>query len=104
LGASSIPYTVVAPTYFYENLGDLDETSPPRQIADALSAASDRPVGYQQVDLAARSGDIAAMYRYSAVTGRTGAQHAFALIDKQQRRGCLQRPLDLLLEHVNAMS
>jgi uncharacterized protein YbjT (DUF2867 family) len=118
LGASSIPYTVVAPTYFYENLGDLEEIiasgqlalplSParplqqvaladlgalvvalldrrdeflghrievagdqptPRQMTEALSAASDRPVGYQQVDLAARSGDIAAMYRYLEQTG-----------------------------------
>jgi uncharacterized protein YbjT (DUF2867 family) len=118
LGASPIPYTIVAPTYFYENLGDLDEilasgqlalplsaTRPlqqvaladlgalvlalldrqdevlgqrievaadqptPRQMAEALAAASARPVGYQQVDLAARSGDIAAMYRYLEQTG-----------------------------------
>ena len=41
----------------------------PLQMAEALSAASDRPVGYQQVDLAARSGDIAAMYRYLEQTG-----------------------------------
>jgi uncharacterized protein YbjT (DUF2867 family) len=115
---SQIPHTVVAPTYFYENLGDLDEiiTSgqlalplpaarplqqvaladlgalvvalldrqneflgqrievagdqpTPLQMAEALAAASDRPVGYQQVDLAARSGDIAAMYRYLEQTG-----------------------------------
>src|SRR5947209_11238899 len=95
---SQIPHTIVAPTYFYENLGDLDEiiTSgqlalplpaarplqqvaladlgalvaavldrqneflgqrievagdqpTPLQMAEALAAASDRPVGYQQV-------------------------------------------------------
>jgi uncharacterized protein YbjT (DUF2867 family) len=118
LGATSIPYTIVAPTYFYENLGDLDEIIasgqlalplPParplqqvaladlgalvvalldrrdeflghrievagdqptlRQMADALSAASARPVRYQQIDPAARSGDIAAMYRYLEQTG-----------------------------------
>jgi uncharacterized protein YbjT (DUF2867 family) len=118
LGASAIAYTIVAPTYFYENLGDLDEiiasgqlasplpaTRPlqqvaladlgalvlalldrrdeflgqrievaadqptPRQMADALAGASARPVGYQQVDLASRSGDVAAMYRYLEQTG-----------------------------------
>jgi ABC-type proline/glycine betaine transport system substrate-binding protein len=38
-------------------------------MADALKAASGRPVRYQQIDLAARSGDIAAMYRYLEQTG-----------------------------------
>jgi uncharacterized protein YbjT (DUF2867 family) len=52
LGAHSIPYTIVAPTYFYENLGDLDEIITSGQLA-----------------LAARSGDIAAMYRYLEQTG-----------------------------------
>lgn len=118
LGVSSVPSTIVAPTYFYENLGDLEEIiasgqlalplpaarplqqvaladlaalvvalldrrdeflghrievagdqPTPRQMADALSAAIGRPVRYQQIDPAARSGDIAAMYRYLEQTG-----------------------------------
>ena len=118
LAASAIPYTIVAPTYFYENLSDLDEIiasgqlalplpavrplqqvaledlggmvlalldrrdeflgqrievaadqPTPQQMAGALAAASAQPVGYRQVDLAARSGDIAAMYRYLEQTG-----------------------------------
>lgn len=118
---SPIPHTVVAPTYFYENLGDPEEISAagelvlplassrplqqvavadlgaliaallhrrqeflgarlevaadqptPRQMAAALSAAGGRPVRYRESDLeqvAARSPDLAAMYRYLDDTG-----------------------------------
>jgi uncharacterized protein YbjT (DUF2867 family) len=48
LAASSIPYTVVAPTYFYENLGDLDEIIASAHLALPLPAT--RPL--QQVALA----------------------------------------------------
>lgn len=116
LQASSVPHTVVAPTYFYENLADPAEIvsagelilplSPgrplqqvalqdlgavivavldrrqellgvrlevagdeptPEQMADALSAAGEQPVRYRKIGLdevAARSGDLAAMYRF----------------------------------------
>ena len=116
LQGSSVPHTVVAPTYFYENLADPAEIvsagelilplSPgrplqqvalqdlgavivavldrrqellgvrlevagdeptPEQMADALSAAGELPVRYRKIGLdevAARSGDLAAMYRF----------------------------------------
>ena len=116
LQASSVPHTVVAPTYFYENLADpaaivsagelilplspgrplkqvalqdlgavivavLDrrqellgvrfevagDEPTPEQMADALSAAGEQPVRYRKIGLdevAARSGDLAAMYRF----------------------------------------
>jgi uncharacterized protein YbjT (DUF2867 family) len=118
---SQVPHTVVAPTYFYENLGDLEETiaggelalplSParplqqvaladlgavvlamlqrrqellgvrleiagddptPQRMAQALSTAAHRPVRYRQIGLeevAARSGDLAAMYGFLEQTG-----------------------------------
>jgi uncharacterized protein YbjT (DUF2867 family) len=118
---SRIPHTVVAPTYFFENLGDpatviasgelalplpasrplqqvaLDDLGrlvaallerrdeflgarlevagdrpTPEQMADALARAGGRPVGYRRLGLeqvAARSDDIAAMYRYLAEIG-----------------------------------
>jgi uncharacterized protein YbjT (DUF2867 family) len=121
LQASSLAHTVVAPTYFYENVGDAGETigagelslplSPsrplqqvalmdlgalvvavvnrreeflgarlevagdqptPRQMADALSRTGERPVRYRQIGLdevAARSSDLAAMYRFLEETG-----------------------------------
>jgi hypothetical protein len=121
LRASGVPHTVVAPTYFYENLGDLEQTitrgeltlplSParplhqvalqdlgavvlamlgrrdellsarvevagdeptPLQMAAALSAAGRGPVRYRQIGLAevaARSEDLAAMYRFLEQTG-----------------------------------
>jgi uncharacterized protein YbjT (DUF2867 family) len=116
LRSSGLPHTVVAPTYFYENLGDpwqriatgelalpLPRTRPlqqlaladlgaavasllsrrgeflgqrfelaaddptPQQMADALSAVGGRPIHYRQIELAeiaARSTDLAAMYRF----------------------------------------
>jgi hypothetical protein len=112
---------VVAPTYFYENLGDAKEMiaggelalalSPerplqqvaledlgavvlamlprrrellgvrleiagadptPQQMADALSTAAHHPVRYRQIaleEVAARSGDLAAMYGFLEQTG-----------------------------------
>lgn len=121
LQASGLPLTIVAPTYFYENLGDPREkivdgelvlplaasqplqqialadlgavvvsllTRPqeflgrrielagddptPEQMADALAAASGSPVHYRQIEseaIAARSKDLAAMYRFLADTG-----------------------------------
>ena len=121
LVASSLVHTVVAPTYFYENLGDpreliqagelalpLPATRPlqqvalsdlgsvvasllarqrdftgqrievagdqptPAQMSEDLAAASGRAVSYRQIPLetvAARSPDIAAMYRFLADTG-----------------------------------
>ncbi len=121
LRASRISHTVVAPTYFYENLGEpadviargelalpLSDSRPlqqvaladlgavvatllgrrqaflgsrievagdqptPRQMADALSAAGERLVRYRRTGLeevAARSTDLAAMYRFLEQTG-----------------------------------
>jgi uncharacterized protein YbjT (DUF2867 family) len=121
LAASGLVHTVVAPTYFYENLGDpreliqageltlpLPATRPlqqvalsdlgsvvasmlsrqeefagqrvevagdqptPAQMSEDLAAASGRPVAYRELPLetaAARSPDIAAMYRFLADTG-----------------------------------
>jgi uncharacterized protein YbjT (DUF2867 family) len=121
LRASPVPHTVVAPTYFYENLGDVQATiaggelalplSParplqqvalqdlgavvlamldhrqelldarleiagddptPQRMAEALATAAQRPVSYRQISLdevAARSGDLAAMYGYLEQTG-----------------------------------
>lgn len=121
LASSPVPHTVIAPTYFYENLGDLEkriadgelalplpasrplqqialadlgaavtslltrqdeflgqrielagDQPTPAQMAGALSAASGRPIGYRQTELdavAARSSDLAAMYRFLADVG-----------------------------------
>ena len=116
LHRSQLPHTIVAPTYFYENLGEpveivvggelalplsasqrlqqvavadlgalvvallgrheeflgrrvevAGDQPTPAQMAHALAIASGKPVEYRQRDLeevAARSADIAAMYRY----------------------------------------
>ena len=48
-------------------------------MADTLSRATDRPVRYRQVDIdhvAARSDDLAAMYRFLADTGYDVDLHA----------------------------
>jgi uncharacterized protein YbjT (DUF2867 family) len=118
---SPIPHTIVAPTYFYENLGDpaalaadgelalaLPPDKPLQQIgladlgaivaavvarreeflnerlelavdaptpvemAAALTAASGRPVSYRQLpiaEVAARSADLAAMFRFLGAVG-----------------------------------
>ena len=44
----------------------------PQQMAEALSTASGQPVGYRQIgmdEVAARSDDLAAMYRFLEQTG-----------------------------------
>lgn len=121
LRVSPIAHTVVAPSYFYENLGDPADTiaagelalalpasrplqqvaladlgalvaallhrreeflgvrlevagdqPTPQQMADAIAFAGDRPVQYRRIDLtevAARSADLAAMYRFLEQTG-----------------------------------
>jgi uncharacterized protein YbjT (DUF2867 family) len=121
LASSPLRHTVVAPTYFYENLGDLREKiangelalalppdqplqqialadlgaavasllsrqaefegrrielagdqPTPRQMAQALSSAAGRAVAYRPLPLdvvAARSADLAAMYRFLSDTG-----------------------------------
>jgi uncharacterized protein YbjT (DUF2867 family) len=121
LRCTALPHTVVAPTYFYENLGDprqqiedgelalplapsrplqqialadlgaavvsmlgreqefrgrrvelaADEPTP-QQMADSLSVLAGRPIRYRQTGLetvAARSKDLAAMYRFLNGTG-----------------------------------
>jgi uncharacterized protein YbjT (DUF2867 family) len=118
---SPIPHTIVAPTYFYENLGDPAELAAagelalalppdkplqqigladlgaivaavvarreefvgerlelavdaptPVEMADAITDASGRSVSYRQLgiaDVAARSADLAAMYRFLGAVG-----------------------------------
>lgn len=118
LTESGLIHTVVAPSYFYENLGSLLDIAgegelalplsadrplqqvavndlgalvtamlkredefvgarvevaadqpTPRQMAEAIAAATGRPVEYRAVNLVERSGDIAEMYRFLDAAG-----------------------------------
>ncbi len=57
LRRSGVPYTIVAPTYFYENLGDLGEITAAGELALPLPA--DKPL--QQIGLADLGAVVAAV-------------------------------------------